>query len=180
MILSILLNCDDFYRPSDSERETVKQDVTAQKGKHRFSSNAVNISDEKSSSESSENLSSLILNKMRGKGTTVGRVSVTSQKEGTKVDSHTPSNMNATTVTSTEDKSIQDNKWAQVMSSIRKIAAKNKAAAALDKPDSGQMNDSENVDDFADLDHPQSGHDRSSSRNSNRNSVRATTCIIFI
>ena len=158
----------------------MKQDATVQKGRHRFSSNMSKSTNEQSSSESTDNLSKLILNKMRSKGTTISRISVTSEKDGVKIDPHHSANVNATTVTSIEDKSIQDSKWAQVMSSIRKIAVKNKAAAAVGKPDSSSGKDSENIDDFADLDHPQSGSDSSTFRNTNQTSVSAATCVVFI
>ena len=153
------------------------QDATVQKGRHRFSSNMTKSTNEQSSSESTDNLSKLILNKMRSKGTTVSRISVTSEKDGVKIDPHHSANVNATTVTSTEDKSIQDSKWAQVMSSIRKIAVKNKAVG---KPDSSSGKESENIDDFADLDQPHSGSGLSTFRNTSQTSVRDATCLVFV
>ena len=125
---------------------------------------------EKSSSETSDDLSSLILSKMRGK--TVG---TTSQKDNARAESQT-SNASSTTITaststSTDGKSIEDSKWAQVMSSIRKIAAKNKAGEATGKSDSSKMKENENVDDFADLDLPHQRSDPSLSRSQSRSSV---------
>ena len=166
-------------RSSAFEGEALKQDATVQKGRHRFSSNMTKSTNEETSSESTENLSKLILNKMRSKGTTVSRISVTSEKDGVKIDPHHSANVNATTATSTEDKSIQDSKWAQVMSSIRKIAVKNKAVAAVGKPNSSSGKESENIDDFADLDHPESGSDSSTFRNPNQTSVRDAIWLFF-
>ena len=120
---------------------------------------------EKSSSETSDDLSSLILSKMRGK--TVG---TTSQKDNAHAESQ-HSNASSTS-TSTDGKSIEDSKWAQVMSSIRKIAAKNKAGEATGKSDSSKMKENENVDDFADLDLPHQRSDPSLSRSQSRSSVR--------